>query len=60
MQSLGKIAIYHYVKGNPAFDFGNPVTLASFTRHKTINAGLGEVCLATNLNLFEDSGALVA
>jgi hypothetical protein len=36
MLSLGDIAIYHYVKGNPAFDFGNPVTLASFTKQKEI------------------------
>jgi hypothetical protein len=36
MLSFGKITIYHYVKGAPAFDFGNTVTLTSFTKQKEI------------------------
>jgi len=36
MLSIGKIDIYHYVKGNLASDFGNHVTLASFTKQKEI------------------------
>jgi len=36
MLSFGKITIYHYVKGAPAFDFENTVTLASFTKQKEI------------------------
>src|ERR687889_2203549 len=37
---LSHITIYHYVRGNPDFDFGNLIMLASYTRQNQRSSAL--------------------